>query len=750
LQYYQTVCLLYENSPIMKKLIFICLFLMTNIFYTLAQNSLSVSDPRTWSKYGRGKIEESTISVTPKGIYSEVNMYFTFSSNATSFTSVNDTLEVVFNFSLPAGSLVTDSWLWVDTAIVRADIVDRWTATAIYEGIVKRRKDPSLLVKNGNNYELRIFPMAGNQNRKVKMTFLLLNQWNPDGTFELSLPLSMLKAGLNSYCYYYYDCSSNVFPESCKLIVRENEIAKVGYAGTKNNEYTLGSYSDKIGEYKSVPISPNDFVNDFKLSFHSTKLKNGIFLNTFPVNAEEGYYQMLILPGKALDLPIKRKTVFLIDYDQIKTSLSSASIYNGLKSFILKNYTPKDSFALFVAGLNITGTGPDWIKGDSTSITNVFQNLGQNPIKDYSNLTPLLSKGSEFIQQKGAGDIMIVSASEHGFSPANSTTLINEYVASLKTGTRVFIVDLTRNYTTYSNSNGVAYFGDGYFYSSIARLTNGVYYSCNDYPLGSNQETVFNEMLNKAVDSHSGAITSFDLSTSLLNGFCSGRFSIGQDVQSTSLNAPIIQVGKYFGTQPFITQLSGIFNGKAFSKRYSVEENELSQPDSITKTIWSGRYLLSRESQPQINPVISDIIDVSLKNRVLSNYTAFLALEPSMNGKVCSTCYDESESPTAIGEEQLALDSVGVIVFPSPVTKEARILINDYLANESNSSLKLFNTQGEIVKEFDLSGLAVSRGRMETSLNIEDSDSQLKNGVYFLQYLNGARSKRTKVLIQKQ
>ena len=44
------------------------------------------------------------------------------------------------------------------------------------------------------------------------------------------------------------------------------------------------------------------------------------------------------------------------------------------------------------------------------------------------------------------------------------------------------------------------------------------------------------------------------------------------------------------------------------------------------------------------NFIIADIIEHSIKNRVLSNYTAFLALEPAQGGKICAACPNNDES----------------------------------------------------------------------------------------------------------
>ncbi|MEE9430765.1 MAG: VIT domain-containing protein [Melioribacteraceae bacterium] len=111
------------------------------------------------------------------GAYIEYGLYLTFSAKNIGFTHT-DTVEVVMDFYLPKNSIVSDSWLWIGEDIIRGKILDKWTASQIYEDIVQRRKDPSILHKvNADRYQLRIFPMAGDESRKVKLTYLVPANW---------------------------------------------------------------------------------------------------------------------------------------------------------------------------------------------------------------------------------------------------------------------------------------------------------------------------------------------------------------------------------------------------------------------------------------------------------------------------------------------------------------------------------------------------------------------------------------------
>ena len=136
--------------------IFVLIFIDAN-----AYSRLRIQDPRgDWTRRGQGTIQEAIFTIEPKGVYIECNMHLTFSADSLMFTG-DDTVEVNFNFDLPEGSMVTNSFLLIEDELVEGRLLDRWTATQIYEGIVQRRRDPSILYKQwGNRYFLRIYPIV--------------------------------------------------------------------------------------------------------------------------------------------------------------------------------------------------------------------------------------------------------------------------------------------------------------------------------------------------------------------------------------------------------------------------------------------------------------------------------------------------------------------------------------------------------------------------------------------------------------
>ncbi|HSH20896.1 MAG TPA: VIT domain-containing protein, partial [Draconibacterium sp.] len=174
-------------------LILALFFSLTNVF---GHFDLRVGDPRNSWQTSQGTIEEASLTVAPKGLFMEYGLYLTFSSKGTKWTDVRDTLEVTLDFSLPENAMITDSWLWFGKDTIKAVLLDRWTASSIYESIVNRRRDPSILFKqSATQYQLRVFPMAGNETRKVKITYLVPVTWNKTN-IAANLPMPILKTSL--------------------------------------------------------------------------------------------------------------------------------------------------------------------------------------------------------------------------------------------------------------------------------------------------------------------------------------------------------------------------------------------------------------------------------------------------------------------------------------------------------------------------------------------------------------------------
>ncbi len=656
----------------------VILLLTNNLF---AQHYLWVEDPQSPWRDGRGTIEEAVISIKPAGIYMEYGLYLTFSARSLGFTN-SDTLEVQFYFELPNEAIVHDSWLWVGDDIIRGEILDKWTAASIYDTIVNRRQDPSILFKrDSERYELRIFPMAGDESRKVKITYLVPTQWNSDFVMA-SLPTNLLAA--------------SKFDVSTLNIITWLDENWQNPAIVEFPNINFQSLSDTLlGNYYSANIHSESLDGGLNFSLKSP-LINGIYLNNYN-NGDENLYQLVFLPSDALNIEAQHKVAVLFDYNSSNSEITKENILNTVKTQLHATLAPTDSFNLIFSQLGIFRVSEEWIPADSQSIQTIFDQISENTISNYSNLPALLANGVDFINKNGNnGSILLVSNSDQlgNFEPANQ--LINDLLNLMNPIIPIHIADFQTQNLSYNWIGNRYYRGSEYFYTNISRLTSANYYRMYRTNIS------FSELINLSFNSLGGFINSFELHTTLQNGFCFGRYNINSSGFTTYLNKPILQIGKYNGSLPFIIEANGVYKSQPFSQRFSILEDDIHTADSLLEEMWAGNFIKSLESEEQTNSVISTIVDESLNKRVLSIYSAFLCLDPERGGEICYDCFDETQLVSVQEDSTSETDSTIILkTYPNPFNSQVTIKVNlKEQINVDHIKFNIYNMLGQLVRTF--------------------------------------------------
>lgn len=696
----------------MKKTILSCLLLTFIFVDLLGYNSLRVGDPRFSWNTAQGNIEEASLSIRPNGIYFEYGLYLTFSARGTYLNTANDTLEVVLNFDLPEGAIVHDSWLWVGEDIVRAKILDKWTASSIYEGIVKRRIDPSILSKqSATQYELRVFPMVGNETRKVKITYLMPTTWGKTN-ITASLPFAVLNTSRYKPLYLSIFAFTNT-TWTTPDIVNDDVIQ---FTQEKDSIF---------GDFNRAFIESNKYNNNLKMGYNNP-MNDGFYFSKYQ-KGNEGVYQLAIYPNAFLDSTNSTKTAILIDYDISNTTITTTELLNSLKFEMLSNLNEKDSFNLIFSNLTVTKYSESWVQASKANIVNAFNSL-TNPLSTYSNLPALLGSGIDFVKKNGNdGKIILLSNSDNYGDYQVGSRLINDLVALMNPKIQIHISDYQSKDFPYYYINNSYYYGNDYLYTNLSRITLGSYHRVRN---GLSAPEVITESFRYI----RGAITSFDLYTRMQSGLCHSRYNITGDDNIAYLNDPILQIGKFKGTFPFKVEISGEYNNEIFSHEIEILEDEAVIDDSISNTIWTGHHIKGLESGFQSNAIINEIIYNSLNERVLSLYTSFLCLEEK--SMICYDCMDES---SLVDIKDIAISQDSIIIYPNPFKEKITIeLICDN--PRSVDILAIYNITGTMIYQFDIANLIKGKNILTWDSNI------LKSGIYLLVYKNGTSSNTLKLL----
>ncbi len=714
-------------------LTFLFLWNFSHAFYS----ELFVLDPQRGWAWEQGTIEEATFTVDPQGLYTEVGVYLTFSARNTGF-SAGEILEVDYYFELPAKAIINDSWLWIEDEIIKADIIDRWTASTIYEEIVGRRQDPSILVKEGDGqYRLRIFPLPAEGSRKVKISMLIPNNWTENNVSSI-LPTHLLQSSLHPVELEIRALLKNEWKNPRMLTGSGSEFVQV-------TDPNLGTYWSSFVPASSSTGSESLFFNV------DAPLEDGLYLNR---HTPEQIYQLVFLPSKALGLAdaVPRKLSILLDYQSNNSrDISQAELLEKVMLYLLAHTSPSDSFNLFLADLFIEPVSPDWLPAHPDTILATFDRLGDNPLADYNNLPTLIGTGIDFVKRNGAdGQIIIFSNSDSEGSQATANRLLDDVLELIGDDMiPIHVCDFQNNSVNYNWINNRNYRGNEYLYANLTRLTSGNFTSLlNCCPS-------LDEIVQTTFADATAFNGTFDLHTSLDDGLCYNRYHLHQISETVNLKSPIYEVGKYVGNFPFVIEAAGILNGNLFQNQFSIGESFINEADTLASEIWVGQRIAALEKQPATNQTVAEIIDLSIKERVLSRYTAFLALEPSRGGEVCENCQDETEGEGGVVsvEELSALDTLFQIqVFPNPFSENVTITIeHDSNIDQDDVSMGIYNGLGQLVRTYSINALPGTGTRWTLTWNGQnDGLDQMAGGIYhFILRTSGGQISRKLVYMPK-
>lgn len=667
---------------------------------------LRVLDPQQPWKQAQGTIEEAILTVEPKGVYLEYGLYLTFSARAGSFAST-DTLEVELFFDLPEESVVIDSWLWFKGEILRADLLDVWTASDIYEDIVRRRQDPSILYKrSATDYELRIFPMAATETRQVKLTYLVPADWTAERA-RAGLPTELLR--------------TSAFPVDLQVRVADD----ADWQAPAVPELPNLTFTRSGDTWLDATLPWQALTGPLSVAF-SAPLTNGVFVSRTSF-ADEDWYQVAVVPSESAPAEAGRKVALLLDYDAFRTSVDEAALLRAVRAEALATLAPADSFAVFYTRLSVQQATDGWQPADTATIRRTFDALGDTPLADFSNLAQLLDAALGFVEATGGeGQLLLVGSSEQAGDVTAANELLDELRSRYGTLPPISIVDLVNQNFNWHPVGNRSYQANEYFYANLARLSGGTYVHLRS-------GDPFGQLVARGFEALGGVVNAFDLYTSLSGGFCYGRFDDAETGRTVLADRGLWQVSKCFGEPPFVVEASGFLRGKPFSQRIQVTEDLIRETDSTLAAFWSGQQIAALEQERPTNEIVNQIVDASLAARVLSRYTAFIALEPNQGGEVCDLCEDESDNPTDVEDETPRPEEATLEAYPNPFAQSVTVTVQlPAPVDAADVQVHVYNAMGQRIRTLRLDGSGFGDQFELLWDGTNDAGQPVASGVYFV------------------
>lgn len=699
-------------------LFFILFFLVSNSLS--GQNLLNIHDPNEWIGYGqRGTISSATFTIQPQGAYMDVSMYLTISDQGTSFWT--DFLEIVLDFNLPEGAIVYDSWLWMmdDTTIVKADVLDILSATQDYEDIVDRNMDPSLLYRKDNGtYQIRIFPLEQGDDRKVKISYLAPATWS-DSQVLCELPLDLLRT------------SATPLPH-LQLITFPNETwANPTITGETGNVFTEFIHPE-YGEVLVSNISSDLFQKNVQFAVDSPLQGEDAFVQKL-VDGPDKFYQMIYNPPTISTESDPSNVLFLLDHQSNDTDLNTQDIISEVKKNCEAFIESQDQWNFLYSSNNgITQLSNQWLDGSPTTL---FDNLDALPssLDNASNLYPLLEEGIRFIKEnEGTGDIVVVCNSNSIPWNNRADSLINLIGTD---DIRVHIINYqTENFYYEDIWNGPDFhtYYNQFFYKRLTLHTSGSLHGSLE---GSN--SIWSS-ISATMRSIKNQNQIFELQTSLSDGFTYQKYNPAFYGQSLSYQQPIMEVGRFTGDGDMEIEFSGIGDTSFVFDAVRVTESAMVAADSLTREIWMGHKIREMEAYVSNTNDQQEIVELSKTERVLSKYTAFLALDLEQGAEPCFNCWDINNF-VIVDTEEFEEESLDITIqtFPNPFTDFVTISIEMTNINQSSPSineatLEIHDRFGRLVYTKNIMDLNRTTSYQTIWDGVGNSGTKMPSGIYYL------------------
>lgn len=192
------------------------------------------------------------------------------------------TLEGTYLFPIPRGATVSDFAIWDGDRRLSGEVRPRDEARRIYDGIVRRRRDPGLLEYAGEElFQASIFPINPNSTKKLELTYTQVLRAE-GGTVGYRYPLGV---GRNA---------SPVERLTGTVEIRGREALRTVYSPSHAVDVRRSDGERRVRV--TFETARGSERRDFQLFYAPSAAEVGMSLFTYREPGKDGYYLLLISP----------------------------------------------------------------------------------------------------------------------------------------------------------------------------------------------------------------------------------------------------------------------------------------------------------------------------------------------------------------------------------------------------------------------------------------------------------------------
>lgn len=509
--------------------------------------------------------------------------------------------EGTYVFPLPPGAVVQNFVMWVDGQPIEGEILPADKAREIYEGYVRRQRDPALLEYVGRDaVRARIFPIPAGEERRIQLEY----------TQILSLDEGML--------HYRYPLNTERFSAlpleqvSISVNLTSQTPLRTVYSSSHQNEVVItreGAYRASVS-YEVNHVLPD---RDFELYASATTDDIGANLLTYQTGAEDGFFLLMLTPALETETRrvLPRDILLVLDTSGSMDGEKLKQAQDAL-AYILKRLNPEDRFNVvaFSSGARAyapTLQGPQEAE-DAIAWVYRLEALGGTNI--YLGLSEALA------QADGSRPTIVVFLTDGMATEGivDDDTLLSTLAQETPAAARIFPFGVGYDVNTLLLDQLAAdHRGIPAYVAPEERIDEKVsaFYGRIQSPV----------LTNIALDF--GGVQTYDVYPTPLPDLYAGT--------------QLIVAGRYSGSGARTITLTGEVEGQRETYTYAANFTASGEKDFIPR-LWASRkigYLLTQiRLYGENEEWISAVVNLSLRYGIITPYTSFLVEEP---GNVLTT-----------------------------------------------------------------------------------------------------------------
>ncbi len=253
--------------------------------------------------------------------------------------------EGTYIFPLPPGATVSRFTMWVDGEPIEAEILPAEEARAIYEDIVRRRRDPALLEYVGRDVvQARIFPIPPGGERRIQLEYTQV------------LPL---EGGMVRYVYPLNTERFSARPleeVAIRVDIRSSVSLKAVYSPTHQDQVYIDreEYRATVS-YEETNVRPD---RDFQLVYTVGEEEVGLTLLTYREPPDDGFFLLLVAPPLKAERVQSKDVLLVLDISGSMQGEKIAQAKDALV-YVLEHLNPEDRFNVIAFSTGVRS----WARG---------------------------------------------------------------------------------------------------------------------------------------------------------------------------------------------------------------------------------------------------------------------------------------------------------------------------------------------------------------------------------------------------